>query len=47
MRSTARSPTTQRSLGGTVGPGAYTLRVIAFNPCGQSAPTAAETATVG
>jgi hypothetical protein len=39
--------TAQRSLGGTVAPGVYTLRVIAFNPCGQSPPTAAETVTVG
>jgi hypothetical protein len=35
-------PTLARSLGGAVGPGTYSLRVLAANPCGQSAPSAAQ-----
>jgi hypothetical protein len=39
-------PTTARTLSGTVGPGTYTLSVIATNPCGTSAPTAGQTVTL-
>jgi len=35
-----------RALSGTVGPGSYTLSVIAVNPCGQSAPAAPQTVVV-
>lgn len=35
-----------RSLAGAVGPGSYTLTVAATNPCGASAPTAAQTVTI-
>ena len=38
--------TTGRSLSGTVGPGSYTIRVTASNPCGQSAPTAPQTIAI-
>jgi hypothetical protein len=35
-----------RSLAGAVGPGSYTLTVTATNPCGASAPSAAQTVTI-
>jgi len=38
--------TSGRALSGTVGPGSYTLSVVAVNPCGASAPTAAQTVVV-
>ena len=36
-------PIAGRSLSSPVGPGTYTLSVAATNPCGTSAPTAAQT----
>ena len=36
-------PVSGRSIGGAVGPGSYTLRVVATNPCGASLPTFAKT----
>jgi hypothetical protein len=38
--------TPARAMSGTVGPGSYTLRVVATNPCGVSAPTASQTVVV-
>jgi hypothetical protein len=43
---TAVVPTPQRSIGGTVGPGVYDLRVVAVNACGASPPTAIQTVVV-
>ncbi len=43
---TAQVPTPQRSVGGSVGPGVYDLRVVAVNPCGASPPTAIQTVVV-
>jgi hypothetical protein len=39
-------PTALRAVSGAVPPGTYTLSVVATNPCGMSAPTAAQTLTV-
>ena len=39
-------PIASRSLSSPVGPGTYILRVAATNPCGTSAPTAAQTVTI-
>jgi len=39
-------PIAGRSISAPVGPGTYTLSVAATNPCGTSAPTAAQTVTV-
>ena len=38
--------TTARAMSGTVGPGSYTLSVIALNPCGASSATAPQTVVV-
>jgi hypothetical protein len=38
--------TTGRALSGTVGPGSYTLNVIAVNACGASAASAPRTVVV-
>ncbi|MGE0360320.1 MAG: BACON domain-containing carbohydrate-binding protein [Vicinamibacterales bacterium] len=38
--------TTGRGLSGTVGPGSYTFRVVAANPCGASAATPPQTVVV-
>ena len=42
----ASIPTTTLSLSGMVGPGSYTLSVVANHPCGASAPTAPQTVTI-
>jgi hypothetical protein len=39
-------PTVERGLSGAVGPGTYTLSVMAVNPCGVSAVTAPQTIVV-
>jgi hypothetical protein len=39
-------PTTARTVSGVVGPGTYTLRILAANACGVSAPTAVHTVIV-
>jgi Bacterial Ig domain len=44
--SIASIPTPTRSLSGGVGPGSYTLSVVAVNACGGSAPTAVQTVIV-
>ena len=38
--------TTGRALSGTVGPGSYTLSVVAVNPCGASAGSPPQTVVV-
>lgn len=43
---TGELPTAGRTLGGAVGPGSYTLRVRAVNPCGASADGEATTVIV-
>lgn len=43
---TGSFPTTNRSLSGAAGPGSYTLSVVATNPCGSSAATAAQTVVI-
>jgi hypothetical protein len=42
----ASLPTTDRSVSGAAPPGAYTVIVIATNPCGSSAPAAPQTISV-
>jgi hypothetical protein len=44
---TLEVPIAGRSISAPVGPGVYTLSVAATNPCGTSAPTIAQTVTVG
>lgn len=39
-------PLNARSISGAVAPGSYTLSVVANNPCGNSAATAAHTVTI-
>ena len=39
-------PLPARTISGAVGPGSYTISVTASNPCGTSAPTAAQTVTI-
>jgi hypothetical protein len=43
---TASIPTPTRVLSGGVGPGTYSLSVVAVNPCGTSAPTPAQVVVV-
>ena len=43
---TASIPTPTRALSGGVGPGNYSLSVVAVNPCGNSAPTPAQVVVV-
>jgi hypothetical protein len=43
---TGSVPTVSRSMGGTVGPGTYSLSVVAANECGTSAPSEVITVTV-
>jgi hypothetical protein len=43
---TGAFPVSSRSISGAVGPGTYTLSVVATNPCGASAPTATQAITV-
>jgi hypothetical protein len=43
---TASIPTPSRALSGGVGPGSYSLSVVAVNPCGSSAPTPAQVVVV-
>jgi hypothetical protein len=38
--------TTERELSGAIGPGAYTLSIVAINPCGASAATSPHTVVV-
>jgi hypothetical protein len=39
-------PTLGREMSGTVGPGSYSITVVAINPCGPSAATVAQTVTI-
>jgi hypothetical protein len=43
---TVSVPTTARSVGGAVGPGTYTLRVVAVNACGSSAASSSTTVVI-
>jgi hypothetical protein len=42
----ATVPLTQPSIAGAVGPGSYTLSVVAIHPCGSSQPTVGQTVVV-